>query len=60
MTIITCGSDDESLFEKPLSMNALGIIAQDVPFWNIVDPGYRRSLSVAFPTQHGYIHLICP
>jgi hypothetical protein len=58
VTVIAGGCDDQSLFEQPCSVNALGIVGQDIFFRDIVNAGNRRSLTVAFSTENGNIHFV--
>jgi len=58
MAIITGGCDNKPLLEQPFAMNALGIVAQDVPFGDVINSSDRGSLSVTFSTKNGDVHLI--
>jgi hypothetical protein len=48
MAIIACSGDDQTLLEKAFAMDTLRIVAQDVPFGDVIHPRHRRTLPVAF------------
>ena len=58
VAVVAGGGYDQALFKKSLAMDALRIIAQDVMFWNVVDPGNWRSFTVTLSTENRDVHLV--
>jgi hypothetical protein len=58
MAVVAGGRDDEAAFEQTFSMDALRIVAQNIMFWNVVDPGHRRSLSMTLSAENRDVHFI--
>jgi hypothetical protein len=59
MAVVTCGCNDQALLEQSFSMDALGIIDQNVFFRDVIDTGHGGTFPVAFPAEHGNVHLVC-
>jgi hypothetical protein len=58
VAIITRGGDDQTLLKQAFSMDTLGIVAQDVPFGDVIHPRHRGSFPVTFSAQDRNIHLV--
>jgi hypothetical protein len=58
VTVVAGGSNDQAAPEQSLAVDALGIIAQDIVFRDIVNPGDGGAFPVAFPAENRNVHLV--
>jgi hypothetical protein len=58
VTVVAGGSDDQTRFKEPPSMNALCVVLDDVVFRNFIDPGNMFSFAVTTATEKGNICFI--
>jgi hypothetical protein len=58
VAIVACGGDDESPLKQTFSVNALGIVVQNIFFRNIVGSGDGSSFPMTFPAKKRDIHFV--
>jgi len=58
MTVVARRCNDETTLEQALAVDTLRIVAQDVVFRNVVDPGNWCSLTVTLAAENRDVHLV--
>jgi hypothetical protein len=58
MAVVACGGNDKTAFEQTFTVNTLRVIAQNIMFWNVVDSGDWRSLTVTLAAENRDVHLV--
>ena len=58
MAVVARSRNGQASFEQAFAVDALGIVAQDLFFRNVVNAGDRRTLSMACSAEEGDVHLV--
>jgi len=58
VAVVARGRNGQASFEQAFAVDALGIVAQDLSFRNVVDTGDRRPLSMARSAEERDVHFV--